>query len=347
MKPAAYLFAYTMPVFLLLGAWLGGLGVLLPTVVVFVLLPLLDALSGEDHTEPIEGDRSPLFDLWLRAWFPVQTAVLVIIGSWVASGAYSPVEIVGLIGATGVVVSGTGITVAHELMHRRPAHDRALAELLMLTALYPWFCVEHVQGHHKTVSTPDDPAFAARGRSLYAYLPHTLVGGLRSAWAIETRRVNKRGIRGLADRRVRYALSLGALLSAVAVLGGPWVLVWFVGQAAFAATLLETINYIEHYGLHRRRNSRGKWERVQADHSWNTPSRLTNWYLFNLQRHADHHAFAARPYDQLRNLPTSPTLPAGYPTMILIALVPPLWFRIVHPLIDARQHSASVPLTAG
>ena len=337
MKPQYYVITYTLPMSLLLGAWLGGFAVMLPAIVVFVALPIADAWLGDDFTEPAPGGHRAVFDWPLRLWFPFQSAVLVAVAVQVASGAFSVLQLVGLTLSTGLVVSSSGITIAHELMHRREKLDRALAELLMLTSLYTWFCVEHVQGHHKTVSTPDDPAFAPRGSTLYGYLPATLLGGLRSAWAIETRRVNKRGLTGLADRRIRYSLGIVALVSSVAVVGGPTVLAWFVGQAVVASMLLETINYVEHYGLHRRQNDRGKYERVTSEHSWNTPSRLTNYYLFNLQRHADHHAFAARPYDQLRNLPNAPTLPAGYPTMVLLAFVPPLWFRVVHPIIDARR----------
>lgn len=340
MKPRTYLLAYTMPLLLAASAWLGDLYVLLPTITIFVVLPVADGLMGDDFTEPRAGGHNSAFDWPLRLWFPVQTATLVFLGVLLATGRYSALEVIGLALSTGVVVGGSGITIAHELMHRRKAIDKALAELLMLTSLYTWFCVEHVQGHHKTVSTPEDPAFARRGVTLYRYLPSTLWGGLTSAWTIETRRVRKRSVRGLADRRIRYTASLTALIGIVAVVGGPVVIAWFMLQAAVAAVLLETINYIEHYGLHRAMNARGKFERVTAEHSWNTPSRLSNYYLFNLQRHADHHAFAARPYDQLRNLPNSPTLPAGYATMVVLALVPPLWFRIVHPLIDAREHSA-------
>ncbi len=319
----------------------------MPIIGVFVVLPIADAWLGDDFTEPaVEGHRA-VFDWSPRLWFPTQTAALAFVAVQIATGAYSPLEIVGITVSTGILIGSSGITIAHELMHRRARLDRALAEMLMLTSLYTWFCIEHVQGHHKTVSTPMDPTFAPLGRSLYSYLPGTLFGGLRSAWAIETRRVRTRAVSGLSDRRLRYALSITVLITAVASLGGPLVLAWFVGQAAVGIVLLETINYIQHYGLHRRQNDNGKYERLTPEHSWNTPSRLTNYFLFNLQRHADHHAFAARPYDQLRNLPDGPTLPAGYATMVLMALVPPLWFRAVHPLIHERPRSAPNDDTLG
>lgn len=334
MSPLRFSIGYSMPVLLLFAAQLGGAWIALPALVVFVLLPIADGLAGDDWAEPSDGARHPAYDLLLRAWFPTQLVVLAAVAWTLHAGRHSPVEAVALGLVTGLVTGGSGITIAHELMHRRARHDRALAELLMLTALYPWFCVEHVQGHHRTVSTPDDPAFAPRGLPLFRYLPRTVLGGLRSAWTLETQRVQRRGVRGLADRRWRYTLELALVGLALWLVGG-LVAVWFLTQAVTAVLLLETINYVEHYGLARAQRPSGRYERVDPRHSWNTPARLTNAYLFNLQRHADHHAFAARPYDQLRNHPGSPELPAGYPTMVLLALVPPLWFRIMNPRVDA------------
>ena len=340
MKALPFALAYTMPLLVIGTSFLGGPWLLATPVVVFVLLPIMDGLGGENWNEPTSNVGRERFDRALRGWLPMQLLMLALVALRIQTGTFSLAELMAVSIATGVVTGGSGITIAHELMHRRSKSDRALAEALMLLTLYPWFCVEHVQGHHKTVSTPEDPAFSPRGRTLYAYLPQTLIGGLRSAWRIETRRVTKRKIRGLADRRLRMPLALALLLGAIAVVAGPTVLAWFVGQALMAVFLLETINYVEHYGLERRKTPSGGYERVQAAHSWNTPARLTNWYLFNLQRHADHHAFAARPYEQLRNLPGSPTLPAGYPTMMVIALIPTLWFSILHPILDGRRQAS-------
>ncbi|MCA8921514.1 MAG: alkane 1-monooxygenase [Planctomycetes bacterium] len=341
MSALPYLFVYTLAAAFFVGQWLGGAWSLLALAYAFALVPLLEPVFGHDLDDPVEGAAAnPLFDLVLRAWLPVQLAVLG--GAlWIASTqALSPLEWAGLIASTGTVVAGGGINVAHELMHRRARLDRALAELLMATASYTHFCVEHVHGHHRHVATPLDPASARLGESVYAFLPRTLWGGLASAWGIESRRVAKRGLRGLADRRLRYPLGLAALYAGVGLAFGPAGLGLFAAQSVFAILLLETINYVEHYGLERAELAPGRYERTQPRHSWNATHRLTNAMLFNLQRHADHHAFAHRRYPELRAWPDAPTLPCGYPTMVLAALVPPLWFALMNPRAAAARGTA-------
>jgi len=338
MRALPFLFVYTLAGAFFLGLWLGGAWTFLALVYAFVLVPLVEPLFGHDREDPPEGAvANPLFDSILRGWLPVQLTVLGA-ALWTASTReLSWLEWDGLIASTGTIVAGGGINVAHELMHRRSRLDRALAEVLMACASYTHFCVEHVHGHHKHVATPLDPASARLGETLYGYLPRTLLGGLRSAWRIESRRVAKRGIRGLADRRLRYPLGLVALYVAVGLGFGPAGLALLAGQSLFAILLLETINYVEHYGLRREEVSPGRYERTQPHHSWNATHRLTNAMLFNLQRHADHHAFAHRRYPELRAWPGAPTLPCGYPTMVLASLVPPLWFAIMNPRVQALR----------
>lgn len=330
-------------VFLIPAAWvvghaLGGPWVLLPVVLIFGLVPALDAVLGHDRrdADPSEEQaraRNPLYDLALFAWVPVQLTVLGL-GLLRAVQGAGWAELAGLALATGILTGGGGINVAHELMHRVDPRHRALAEVLMLAVSYPWFCVEHVLGHHRRVATPEDPATSRLGESLYAFLPRTLWGGLRSAWGLERDRCARRGIRATSwrDRRTRYAVELAVLHLGVLALAGPAGWLFFLAQAGVAVLLLETINYVEHYGLMRADTGDGRFERVQPHHSWNSTHRLTGWFLFQLPRHADHHAHASRPYWKLRAWPDAPQLPFGYPTMVLVALVPPLWFR----MMDAR-----------
>jgi alkane 1-monooxygenase len=203
----------------------------------------------------------------------------------------------------------------------------------MTSVGYPHFCVEHVQGHHRRVATPDDPASARAGEGLYAFLCRCIPGSLASACALERARCGRHRIRwwSLRNRRLRWASSLVLLPgAAIAVFGWPG-LAFLIGQGVVAVLMLEAINYIEHYGLRRRELAPGRWERVGPQHSWNSSHRVTGWYLFNLPRHADHHAAASRPYYRLRHLAESPQLPAGYAAMLLCAFVPPLWRRIMDP----------------
>ena len=209
----------------------------------------------------------------------------------------------------------------------------------MTSVTYPHFCVEHVEGHHRNVGTPADPATARLGESVYRFVPRSVLGGLASAWRIERRRAARLGLRRWSwrDRRVRMGLLTAALYAAVALAFGWAGVLFFAAQSAVAVGQLEVINYLEHYGLSRREVGPGRYERVGAEHSWESAHRLTAWYLFNLPRHADHHARASRPYWNLDHSEASPQLPWGYSTVFLMALVPPLWRRVMDPRVPARS----------
>ncbi len=339
MEALPYLIAYLTPAATALGLWLGGGWTFLGLGVVFGLIPVLDAVGGLD-TENADADgeaardRNPLFNWVVRGWIVPQLTLLAV-ALWQASTAdWSALAWVGAILSVGTTNSAGGITIAHELMHRRGRFDRALAEVLMTTSTYTHFCVEHVFGHHKTVATPDDPAFAPYGQTLYAFLPRSLVGGLRSAWRHETQRATRKGDVGtLRDRRLRYALDVALAYGLVAALTGPVGVAFFAAQSLVSMVLLELINYIEHYGLARRQLPNGKYEKVTPHHSWNSAHRVTKHFLFALPRHADHHAHASRPYWKLRHFDDAPQMPAGYATMVLLSFVPPLWFRVMNPRV--------------
>jgi len=334
-----YLLAVTLPV----GMWLGGFATFLTPLVVFVALPLVDRAAG--HSTALAGSEdssNPWFDRLVRAWVPAQLALVLTVLHHVTHRPLTGYEWAGLLVSTAIITSGIGITVAHELMHRKAPADRALAEVLMLMASYPHFCIEHVLGHHRNVGTPNDPATSRLGESLYAFYVRVVSGGLRSAVHLERERIRKRGIRWYdpRNRLLRYAVELAAGYAFVALLFGWGGLVFYVAQGVVAATLLEMINYVEHYGLARQRAG-DRWETVRPHHSWNANNRVSNWWLFNLQRHADHHAYASRPYWQLRAVENGPQLPASYPVMVLLAMVPPLWRRVMDPLAAAQNGSRS------
>lgn len=352
MQSLPYLVAYLMPAVTALGLHLGGAWSFSGLAFVFVLTPLLDAASGKDEQNPdaetVEArGRSLAFNLVLWAWLPVQAALLAYALWWSADTAPAWWAWIGAALSVGVTVAGGGITIAHELMHRAGRFDRAVAEALMTMATYTHFCVEHVFGHHKNVATPEDPAFAPQGQTLYAYLPQTLIGGLRSAWKLETRRATKRGEAGTwRDRRVRYALDIVAIYAFVGAAFGAMGLLFFAVQSVTAMALLELINYVEHYGLARAEVAPGRFERVTPRHSWNSSHRLTKYFLFGLPRHADHHASASRPFYALRHFEDAPQLPAGYATMVLASLVPPLWFHLMDRRVDAWRQGAEAGLRA-
>lgn len=275
---------------------------------------------------------------WL--WVPIQLGLIVWALAVAGSDSHlSLVEVGAAFLALGILSGGIGIAYAHEMMHQTNRFERALAELLMTSTLYGHFCIEHVQGHHIHVGTPRDPATSRLGESVFAFLPRTLAGGLVSAWRIQRKRLRRRGlpIWHYSNAFWRYGLAYAMYFAAAYLLAGWFGVLLFCLQAVVAVLLLEIINYVEHYGLQRQYLADGRYERVQPRHSWNASHRLTNYFLINLQRHSDHHKHPQRRYPVLRHYEEAeaPQFPFGYPTMVLMALLPSLWFRIMDPKVAA------------
>ena len=233
---------------------------------------------------------------------------------------------------------GIAINTAHELGHKRESAERWLSKVALAPTAYGHFFVEHNRGHHTRVATAEDPASARLGESFWQFWPRTVLGSLRSAWRLESRRFSPRR-RSLWTPRneILNAWAMTAVLFGVlALMFGPAVLPFLLAQAVLGFSLLEVVNYLEHYGLARQRTATGRYEKVDERHSWNSNRLTTNIFLYQLQRHSDHHANPTRRYQALRSFDTSPQLPAGYATMIVVALIPPLWRRIMDPRVLAH-----------
>ena len=303
----------------------------------FVLVPLADLVVGDDPSNPPEEiARALQADPWYRwivlAYLPVQYAVWAWSVWYVATHPLSVAAQLGFAATVGVVV-GVGINAAHELGHKHESLEHWASKLALAPTWYGHFFVEHNWGHHKRVATPEDPASSRMGESFYRFWPRTVLGSLRSAWRIERDRLRRRDRAVLSPaNRVLHAWSVSAVLwVAVVVLAGPGLLPFLLVQAVVGFTLLEAVNYVEHYGLLRQREPSGRYERVRPRHSWNNNHVVTNLLLYQLQRHSDHHENPARRFVALRHVPEAPQLPAGYAAMMLLALVPPLWRRVMDP----------------
>ncbi len=252
-------------------------------------------------------------------------------------GDLTPVEQLGLAATIGCI-GGIGINTAHELGHKREASERWLSKIALAQSFYGHFYIEHNRGHHVRVATPEDPASSRLGESFYAFWPRTVLGSLRSAWHLEARRCARRDQHPYRPGNdVLNAWLMSAVLwGALGLWLGPVVLPFLVVQALIGLTLLEVVNYMEHYGMRRQEvgvGHRRRYERVDPSHSWNSNNVATNVLLYHLQRHSDHHANPTRRYQTLRDFEESPVLPTGYAGMILIALVPPLWRRVMDPRV--------------
>jgi alkane 1-monooxygenase len=306
-------------------------------VLVFVLFPLLDLAIGMDATNPpdsvlrwLEQDR---YYRWCTYLFiPIQYAGLVL-ACWLwSSGELTTFESLGLALTMGVV-GGIAINTAHELGHKRASSERWLSRVALAQTGYGHFFIEHNRGHHVRVATPEDPASSRLGESFWAFLPRTVFGSLRSAWSIETARLDRLGgshwtLRN--DILGAWAMTV-ALFAALAIVFGPVVLPYLLIQAAIGFSLLEVVNYLEHYGLLRGKREDGRYERCLPEHSWNSNNVASNVLLYHLQRHSDHHANPTRRYQALRHVDEAPQLPTGYAGMIVLAWIPPLWRRVMDP----------------
>ncbi|MDQ3726251.1 MAG: alkane 1-monooxygenase [Actinomycetota bacterium] len=308
---------------------------------IFVVFPFLEWAIGKDSSNPpdsvlkwLEQDR---YYRWCTyAFIPLQYLALFG-GAWLLAGdTLTGVEKVGLALTLGVV-NGVGINTAHELGHKRASLERWLSKVALAQTGYGHFFIEHNRGHHVRVATPEDPASSRLGESFWAFLPRTVAGSVRSAWEIEAARLDRLGKPHFSvhnDILSAWAMTV-VLFAGLAVVFGPVVLPYLLVQAVIGFSLLEVVNYLEHYGLLRQKREDGRYERCRPEHSWNSNNVASNVLLYHLQRHSDHHANPTRRYQALRHIDEAPQLPTGYAGMIVLAWFPPLWRRVMDPrLLD-------------
>jgi alkane 1-monooxygenase len=316
---------------------LTGLGVFwfYGPVLVFGIFPLLDLAVGLDARNPPESmiktlEQDRYYRWCTYAYIPVQYGGLVFACWEWSHGGLSLVESIGL-AVTVAMVSGVAINTAHELGHKRASLERWLSKVALAQSGYGHFFIEHNRGHHVRVATPEDPASSRLGESFYRFLPRTVLGSLRSAWELERVRLTRLQSSMWTPRNdilSAWAMSVvlfGALVAVFGVVVLPYLLI----QAVLGFSLLEVVNYLEHYGLLRQRREDGRYERTAPEHSWNSNNTASNVLLYHLQRHSDHHANPVRRYQALRHVEDAPQLPTGYAGMIVTAVIPPLWRRVM------------------
>lgn len=311
-------------------------------ILLYGIIPLLDWLIGVDRNNAPESAVEQLENnLYYRgivyAYIPTQV-LATIWGAWlsVQSGT-NPWELAGLIFTVGTV-NGIAINTAHELGHKKGDGERWLAKLTLAPVAYGHFYVEHTRGHHKNVATPEDPASSKMGETFWAFLPRTMIGSVKSAWHIEKERLARTG-KGVwsTDNDNLQAWAMTVAMFGVLTLWLGWGALFFLlAQAFYGASLLESVNYLEHYGLLRKKGADGRYERCKPEHSWNSNNIVTNLFLYQLQRHSDHHANPTRRFQSLRHFDESPQLPTGYAALILITYFPWLWFRQMDPAVVAH-----------
>lgn len=309
----------------------------------FIIVPLCELfISGNSEnlteTEENVAKNNKKFDYILYLMVPVQYGALILF-LFSFREPLQGYEIAGRVISMGVLCGLLGINVAHEIGHRVKPLEQFLAKSLLLTSLYMHFIIEHNRGHHKHVCTGQDPASSVYGEVVYSFWFRSILFSFISAWNIEAEMLKKKGhaVFSFKNEMIRFILIQLGFVFLVYLIFGFWVMLYFLGAAFFGILLLETINYIEHYGLRRNKTNGMAYERVMPIHSWNSNHPLGRIMLFELSRHSDHHYMASRKYQVLRNFDSSPQMPTGYPGMMVLALIPPLWFKVMHKKIKGMQ----------
>ncbi len=349
-KALGYLLFFLIPALMPVSAWLGSrfahvnLWAFFPLFCLFVVLPIADYIIGRDRENPdVELANQMDSTLWYRwltlAAAPIYVGVLVWSTWYFVQTDFSTIGAIGWMASQGIVGGVAAINVAHELIHKNSKIEPFFGGVMLASVGYAGFKVEHLRGHHVHVSTPKDASSARFGENVYGFVWRGMPRNIYAAFQLEAERLRRANLPALHWRNELiwwYGLTLAMLLGCAWAWGASAAL-FFVAQALGAAISLEIINYIEHYGLERKLDANGKYERTTHLHSWNSNYLLTNLMLFQLQRHSDHHENPRRRYQSLIHYDASPQLPGGYASMFLLALVPPLWFAVINPRVPGRS----------
>lgn len=320
-------------------AWL-----LFPLFLGYVVAPFQDWLLGEDENNPPEEvvlqlDRDRYYRFLTYAVVPLHFVSLFGAAWWAGTQDLSWWAFIGLAVVAGIT-SGLGINTGHELGHKKSAFERNLAKIVLAVPVYGHFWIEHNRGHHRDVSTPDDPASSRMGESIYKFALREVPGAFRRAWAIEKDRLERRGKSAWhSNNQILQSMALSLAIQLGLLIAFGWLMIPFlILHNIFAWWQLTSANYVEHYGLLRLREANGRFERCQPWHSWNSNHIYSNLVLFHLERHSDHHAHPLRRYQSLRHFDDLPTLPSGYFGSYLLAYVPWIWYRVMDKRLLALPH---------
>ena len=339
---------YILPFLFFFGAWRSfnsfGWTIWLPVIAAFFIIPVLELFIKPDPynmnaAEEEMARKNTVYDVLLYFVVAFQYFALYQFLVSMKSDSLAWYETAGRIAVMGLLCGTFGINVGHELGHRVNRFEQTLAKALLLTSLYMHFFTEHNKGHHKRVATPEDPSSARYGEPVYTFYFRTIIMSYFSAWHIANDEMKKKGnpVFSLYNEMIQFTFIQLAFLSVILFVFGGLVTLYFLAAAFIGILLLETVNYIEHYGLQRKSTGDGKYERAMPEHSWNSDHVIGRIMLFELSRHSDHHYLASRKYQILRHHDNSPQMPTGYPGMIILSLLPPAWFYVMNRKIRKMQ----------
>jgi alkane 1-monooxygenase len=317
-------------------------------VFVYGFIPAMEFIftgTTENFTPEEEAvERKDIYyDILIYTMLPLQFVILGLYLFTITSKPLLWYEYVGITTAMGLACGALGINVAHELGHRSKKYEQFMAKMLLMSTMYMHFFIEHNRGHHKNVSTPLDPATSRFGESFYAFWPRSVFGSWMSAWHLEKNRLAKMKQNfwnPIHNEMLRFQIIQVLFVVFIYLFFGAIGVIGFLASSIIGFTLLEIVNYIEHYGLLRKQMPNGAYEKTKPHHSWNSEHELGRIFLFELTRHSDHHFNPSRKYQILRHFDDAPQMPSGYLAMIPLALLPPLWFKIMNPRV--LKHNATL-----
>lgn len=318
----------------------------LPVYYAWILIPLIELMIPPDAHNMSEAEeelarKNRWYDLMLYIIVPMQFLALYVFLISVQEPGLTGIDLAGRIVSMGLLCGTFGINVGHELGHRSTRYEQWMAKALLSTSLYMHFFIEHNKGHHKRVATPEDPSSARFNEPVYTFYFRTIIYSYLSAWHIASAECRKKGyaVLGWRNEMIRAHVLQLLLVTVIYQFAGAPATLYFLFAALIGILLLETVNYIEHYGLSRKPTATG-YERAMPWHSWNSNHVLGRIMLFELSRHSDHHYLASRKYQVLRHHEAAPQLPTGYPGSMLLSLLPPLWFRVMNKRIRLIEQAS-------
>ena len=338
-----YLWAYSIPVVAFLGIYFGGIFTFAAIIYAFVIIPLaeqlLEPILQKDKPFEQTGNRTKkMYDLLLYCNLLIVYGSILYVLHQLSSRYFGVHEMVGTALSLGLVLGSNGINVAHELGHREKLYERMIGKLLLVPSHYTHFFVEHNHGHHLHVATPLDPSTAKVNQNLYQFWLQSTTGTYRKAWALQ-RQLNQAGqITTFSPKNDMLWFTMIQIfyLSILFIFYSPAAATTVIIAGVVGFLMLETINYVEHYGLLREQLPSGRYERVTRQHSWNSNHLLGRIILYELTRHSDHHYKSQKKYQDLEHNDNSPQLPFGYPTCMLLSFVPQIWFRIMNARLSQK-----------
>lgn len=339
-----YFLIFTFPFLAYLSFTMTGIVTFAPIIEAFVIIPFIELFLvaseknlSEAQEEMIKNDW--IYDLLLYLCLPTLYFLL-----WTFLGSMSQPNLtifdkVGRVFSMGLLCGSFGINIGHELGHRNKNYEQLFAKLLLLTSLYMHFFIEHNRGHHKKVSTKEDPSSARYGEDIFSFWFRSITTGYISSWNLEFKRLKRAdlSIFSFSNQMLQFQFIQLAFVVFIYYLFGFQVLIYFFISAFIGVLTLETVNYIEHYGLERKVNDKGNYERIKPYHSWNSNHPIGRIMLFELSRHSDHHYNSSRKYQILKHHENTPQMPTGYPGMMILATLPPLWFFIMNKRIKKLE----------